>query len=138
MFGSEFDKLPALQRVAFDVHGFVPVEADRQSCCETADVVENRGDAGEGMDVSEWQLETVHLAVCGHIKSGETLFERPAAGFDERFLEAPYPDEGIVFFSARLVHEDGVFLCREVVSGQFVDILYCTYPFDVDAGFGVP
>ena len=49
---SELDKLAALQRVAPEVQRFVPVEPDRKRGGKAADVLENRGDAGEDMVTS--------------------------------------------------------------------------------------
>lgn len=126
-----------MERVAPEVERFVVVELDGKGGGEAAHVVENGGDAGEVPVRAEGDAEAVHAVLRGDVEGCQAVFERPAAGFDERLLDAPDADKSLVFFAAGQVHDDGVLLGGEVVSGQQVDVVDRSYPLDVDAGFGV-
>jgi len=135
--GSEVDILAVLEGVAMQFQGFVVVEADRQSCGVAADAIENGGDAGERQAFTELDVEAGHAVLGRHVRGEQAMFERPAAGLDERLLDAPQLDEGFILFPCRQVDNQRVLLGGEVVAGKPVDPLDRADALDIDAGFGM-
>ena len=83
--------------------------------------------------MTEWHAEPVHSLLRGDVEGGQAVFERTTACFDQRLLNAPYPDECPVFFPAWQVDDNGVLFGGEVFPGKQVDVINCPDSFYVDA-----